>query len=93
MPDDPCANRIVYIMIYICNEIRKTDDLRLHRERGVGAVEDERALATLAVLADAVDDFRRPLQLLAAGLAFTDPVDGRPRRYSSVRSLPLVAEE
>lgn len=36
-----------------------------------------------------VDDFREPLQLLAAGLAFTDPVDGRAREFRSVRHLPL----
>ena len=41
----------------------------------------------------AVDDFRRPLQLLAAEVAFTDPVDGQLRHFRSVRSLPLVAEE
>ena len=29
-----------------------------------------------------------PLQLLAAALAFTDPVDGRPRRFESGLSLP-----
>ncbi|QGQ20734.1 pseudouridylate synthase [Cellulomonas sp. JZ18] len=37
----------------------------------------------------AVDDFREPLQLLAAEVAFTDPVDGRRREFRSVRSLPL----
>lgn len=37
----------------------------------------------------AVDDFSTPLQLLAAELAFDDPVDGTPRRYTSVRRLPL----
>lgn len=40
----------------------------------------------------AVDDVTRPLQLLAAELAFEDPVDGRERRFRSVRSLPLAAE-
>ncbi len=40
----------------------------------------------------AVDDFRTPLQLLAAEVAFTDPVDGAPRRFRSVRALPLVAQ-
>ena len=40
----------------------------------------------------AVDDFRHPLQLLAAEIAFTDPVDGERREFRSVRSLPLVAE-
>ncbi len=45
------------------------------------------------VLETAVDDFTRPLQLLAGELAFTDPVDGAPRRFLSARRLPLVAEE
>ena len=40
----------------------------------------------------AVDDFRRPLQLLPAEVSFTDPVDGQPRHFRSVRSLPLVAQ-
>ncbi|UOQ58396.1 pseudouridine synthase [Leucobacter allii] len=37
-----------------------------------------------------VDDFRTPLQLLASGLAFDDPVDGGPRRFASRRALPLA---
>ncbi|WP_309135190.1 pseudouridine synthase [Cellulomonas sp.] len=41
----------------------------------------------------AVDDFREPLQLLAAEVAFTDPVDGRRREFRSVRSLPLPPEQ
>ncbi len=40
-----------------------------------------------------VDDFSTPLQLLASDVAFTDPVDGRPRRLAAVRRLPLCAEE
>lgn len=40
----------------------------------------------------AVDDFGEPLQLLAAVLAFTDPVDGSARRFASVRTLPLRPE-
>ncbi len=36
-----------------------------------------------------VDDFTAPLQLLAAELSFTDPVDGRPRRFTSSRRLPV----
>lgn len=38
-----------------------------------------------------VDDFSHPLQLLAGELAFTDPVDGEPRHFRSVRRLPLAA--
>lgn len=37
-----------------------------------------------------VDDFRRPLQLLACELEFTDPVDGSERRFETVRRLPLA---
>ncbi|MGO4257426.1 pseudouridine synthase [Marmoricola sp. RAF53] len=40
-----------------------------------------------------VDDFSRPLQLLASEVAFTDPVDGTERRFVSRRRLPLVAED
>ncbi|WP_195849051.1 MULTISPECIES: pseudouridine synthase [Aeromicrobium] len=36
-----------------------------------------------------VDDFSRPLQLLASELAFTDPVDGSDRSFVSGRSFPL----
>ena len=32
-------------------------------------------------------EFRRPLQLLAATLEFTDPVDGRARRFATGREL------
>lgn len=40
----------------------------------------------------AVDDFSTPLQLLAHELAFTDPVDGLDRVFTSRRRLPLLAE-
>lgn len=36
-----------------------------------------------------VDDFSRPLQLLAAELSFTDPIDGVLRDFHSIRRLPL----
>ncbi|RZQ60588.1 pseudouridine synthase [Amycolatopsis suaedae] len=35
----------------------------------------------------ALDDFRRPLQLLARVLEFTDPVSGRRRRFTSAATL------
>ncbi len=41
----------------------------------------------------AVDNFSTPLQLLASELRFTDPVDGRPRHFGSVRGLPLASED
>ncbi|MEV5649173.1 RluA family pseudouridine synthase [Nocardia sp. NPDC052254] len=34
-----------------------------------------------------VDDFTRPLQLLAATLAFTDPITGAERRFETTRTL------
>lgn len=37
----------------------------------------------------AADDFRRPLQLLARSIAFTDPVTGQVRAFSSQRRLAL----
>lgn len=39
-----------------------------------------------------IDDFSRPLQLLASELELPDPVDGVVRRFASARRLPLPAE-
>ena len=36
------------------------------------------------------DDFARPLQLLARAVAFSDPLDGRPRCFTSARTLALA---
>ncbi len=36
-----------------------------------------------------LDDFTHPLQLLARELSFTDPIDGRPRTFTSVRQLSM----
>jgi tRNA pseudouridine32 synthase/23S rRNA pseudouridine746 synthase len=33
------------------------------------------------------DDYLRPLKLLARAIAYTDPLDGRPRRFESTRTL------
>ncbi|WP_315096964.1 pseudouridine synthase [uncultured Cellulomonas sp.] len=68
----------------------RTHQLRVHLHGlGIPIVDDP----LYPVVHDVeVDDFSRPLQLLAGELAFTDPVDGCPRHFRSVRRLPLAAE-
>ena len=68
----------------------RTHQLRLHMlGLGIPIIDDPLYPEVTDV---AVFDFTRPLQLLASELTFTDPVDGTPRRFESVRSLPLGAE-
>jgi len=65
----------------------RTHQLRLHLH-GLGApiVGDP----LYPVLSDvSVDDFTRPLQLLASELELDDPIDGEVRRFASVRRLPI----
>ncbi|MBU5421749.1 pseudouridylate synthase [Cellulomonas hominis] len=67
----------------------RTHQLRLHLlGLGIPIVDDPLYPEVRDV---AVDDFTRPLQLLAGELAFPDPVDGTERRFRSVRRLPLAA--
>ncbi|MFI2754003.1 pseudouridine synthase [Cellulomonas sp. P22] len=68
----------------------RTHQLRLHLlGLGIPIVDDP----LYPVVRDVeVDDFSSPLQLLAGEISFTDPVDGLPRQFRSVRRLPLVAE-
>lgn len=68
----------------------RTHQLRLHL-LGLGAPIVDDPLYPVDLEVD-VDDFRRPLQLLASGLEYADPVDGGPRRFVSPRRLPLEAE-
>ncbi|MEU4646216.1 RluA family pseudouridine synthase [Nocardia fluminea] len=63
----------------------RTHQLRLHMN-GLGApiLGDD----FYPVITDkAVDDYTRPLQLLAASLEFTDPISGVPRRFETRREL------
>ncbi|MFC9892493.1 RluA family pseudouridine synthase [Nocardia sp. NPDC127579] len=63
----------------------RTHQLRLHMNSlGVPILGDD----FYPVLTDKpVDDFTRPLQLLAAALEFTDPISGEPRRFETTRTL------
>jgi tRNA pseudouridine32 synthase/23S rRNA pseudouridine746 synthase len=68
----------------------RTHQLRLHLHGlGIPIVDDPLYPVVREI---SIDDFTRPLQLLASELDFTDPVDGTPRRFESLRRLPLAAE-
>lgn len=66
----------------------RTHQLRLHLHGlGIPIIDDP----LYPVVRDVeVDDFDHPLQLLASGLAFTDPIDGTARSFEIVRTLPLL---
>ncbi|MCD4534368.1 pseudouridine synthase [Nocardioides sp. cx-169] len=65
----------------------RTHQLRLHLSGlGIPIVDDP---LYPVVRETSVDDFSRPLQLLASELAFTDPVDGSARRFVSGQRLPV----
>jgi tRNA pseudouridine32 synthase/23S rRNA pseudouridine746 synthase len=68
----------------------RTHQLRLHLHGlGIPIVGDP---LYPVVRETSVDDFTRPLQLLASELAFGDPVDGTRRHFVSTRRLPLAPE-
>lgn len=66
----------------------RTHQLRVHlNDLGIPIVDDPLYPTELDV---SIDDFSRPLQLLASEIEFVDPVDGAPRRFVSDRELPLL---
>ncbi|WP_377268569.1 pseudouridine synthase [Peterkaempfera sp. SMS 1(5)a] len=64
----------------------RTHQLRLHMS-GLGLPILGDPVYPLVLPEPAHDDFRRPLQLLARVLEFTDPLTGEPRRFESRRQL------
>lgn len=68
----------------------RTHQIRVHLDRlGIPIVNDPfyPAWVDPDLTNAALDDFRRPLQLLARELTFTDPVDGTHRTFTSARTL------
>ncbi|MGA8847882.1 MAG: pseudouridine synthase [Nocardioides sp.] len=69
----------------------RTHQLRLHLHGlGIPIVDDP---LYPEIRETEVDDFSRPLQLLAAEVSFVDPIDGSTRRFESTRQLPLESAE
>lgn len=66
----------------------KTHQLRIHLNSLGIPIENDPLYPV--VREDDAEDFTNPLQLLASELAFTDPIDGKPRQFFSKRSLPLT---
>ena len=64
-------------------------DAPLHYDALGAPIEGDRYYPSLCP--QAPDDFARPLQLLASGLAFADPLDGRPRSFETRRALSAVS--
>jgi len=63
----------------------RTHQLRVHMNRLGVPILGDRCYPT--EIEAPLDDFSRPLQLLAKTLAFTDPVTGEQRRFTSGRTL------
>ncbi|MFD8780867.1 pseudouridine synthase [Kitasatospora sp. NPDC059599] len=64
----------------------RTHQLRLHMS-GLGLPILGDPVYPVVLTEPAPDDFRRPLQLLATVVEFTDPLTGRERRFESRRTL------
>jgi len=65
----------------------RTHQLRVHCAALGAPIEGDTLYPVLQAAGS--DDWARPLQLLARTLAFTDPVNGEARRFSSTRELNL----
>ena len=67
----------------------KRHQLRVHMH-GLGLpIEGDQFYPVVRRGPDEAEDFAQPLQLLARGIAFTDPVTGQARHFQSARQLAL----
>jgi len=67
----------------------KRHQLRVHM-LGLGLpIEGDQFYPVVRRGPDEAEDFAQPLQLLARGIAFTDPVTGQARHFESARQLTL----
>ena len=73
----------------------KKHQLRLHMQALGMAIHNDRLYPSLAtahhVEPIAVDDYSRPLQLLAKGIGFADPITGEKRVFTSQRQLASLS--
>ncbi len=65
----------------------KRHQLRIHMNALGLPIEGDQFYPQVLRSAGAAEDFSQPLQLLARSLAFTDPVTGQPRSFTSGQSL------
>ncbi len=65
----------------------KKHQLRVHMAALGAGICNDPFYPRLKVAADATDDYRLPLKLLAQSLQFNDPLSGAERRFDSQRSL------
>jgi tRNA pseudouridine32 synthase/23S rRNA pseudouridine746 synthase len=63
--------------------------LRVHMAALGIAIRDDAFYPEVRYGPEGLDDYTRPLQLLARAVAFTDPVTGERRRFESARTLAL----
>ena len=73
----------------LCPVSGKRHQLRVHMH-GLGLpIEGDQFYPVVRRGPDEAEDFAAPLQLLARGIAFTDPVTGQARHFESARQLTL----